>query len=177
MTSPSAGPAGMPSAIVNTFKLMSAGQLNLFVVLLLLSVMVAVVFFIVWVERAHRRIPVQYAKRVIGRRVYGGSGTYIPLKINGANVVPIIFASAILFFPLQLSQLVPNPPAWLTQSAQALASGPVNWTLEFILIVFFSVASEHFLTWSRKRRPTRSVLLSSAGRMQGSPLCSIVLEG
>ena len=76
--------------------------------------MIAIVLFIiaaiVTMERAQRRIPVQYAKRVVGRKVYGGSGTYIPLKINGANVVPIIFASAILFFPTQIAQLVPNPP-------------------------------------------------------------------
>jgi preprotein translocase subunit SecY len=110
---------------------------GLFTVLMVVIV-VFIIAAIVYMERAQRRIPVQYAKRVIGRRVYGGSGTYIPLKINGANVVPIIFASAILFFPLQLSQLVPNPPAWLTQMATALARGPVNWTLEFILIVFFT---------------------------------------
>ncbi len=58
-------------------------------------------------ERAQRRVPVQYAKRVVGRRVYGGTGTYIPFKINGANVVPIIFASAILFFPAQIATLSP----------------------------------------------------------------------
>jgi hypothetical protein len=86
-----------------------------------------VIAAIVTMERGQRRIPVQYAKRVVGRRVYGGSGTYIPLKINGANVVPIIFASAILFFPTQMIQLWPNPPAWLTSSRNALAARPVNW--------------------------------------------------
>jgi preprotein translocase subunit SecY len=110
---------------------------GLFTVLMFVIVLF-IIAAIVYMERAQRRIPVQYAKRVIGRRVYGGSGTYIPLKINGANVVPIIFASAILFFPLQLSQLVPNPPAWLTQGANALANGPLNWSLEFVLIVFFT---------------------------------------
>ncbi len=69
---------------------------------------VFIVAAIVTMERAQRRIPVQYAKRVVGRRVYGGSGTYIPLKINGANVVPIIFASAILFFPSQIATLTGN---------------------------------------------------------------------
>ncbi len=93
---------------------------------------------IVTMERAQRRIPVQYAKRVVGRKVYGGSGTYIPLKINGANVVPIIFATAILFFPTQILQLWPNPPQQVTDIANALASGPVNWTMEFVLIVFFT---------------------------------------
>lgn len=105
---------------------------------LLFVIVLFIIAAIVYMERAQRRIPVQYAKRVIGRRVYGGSGTYIPLKINGANVVPIIFASALLFFPLQLSQLVPNPQPWLTKGANALATGPLNWSLQFILIVFFT---------------------------------------
>ena len=77
---------------------------------------------IVTMERAQRRIPVQYAKRVVGRRVYGGSGTYIPLKINGANVVPIIFASAILFFPSQIATLTGNAVRCM-QIGNALASG------------------------------------------------------
>jgi len=122
-----------PIAIVQSVQFGS----GLFTALMLVIVLF-IVAAIVYMERAQRRIPVQYAKRVIGRRVYGGSGTYIPLKINGANVVPIIFASAILFFPTQLSQLVPNPPAWLTQAANSLAKGPVNWSLEFVLIVFFT---------------------------------------
>ena len=106
------------------------------------ALMVFIVLFIiaaiVTMERAQRRIPVQYAKRVVGRRVYGGSGTYIPLKINGANVVPIIFATAILFFPTQLLQLWPSPPQWVTTAASSLANGPVNWIAEFFLIVFFT---------------------------------------
>jgi len=122
-----------PIAIVQSVQFGS----GIFTALMFLIVLF-IIAAIVYMERAQRRIPVQYAKRVIGRRVYGGSGTYIPLKINGANVVPIIFASAILFFPTQLSQLVPNPPAWLTQAANSLSKGPVNWTLEFILIVFFT---------------------------------------
>ena len=106
--------------------------------LLMIVIVVFIIAAIVTMERGQRRIPVQYAKRVVGRRVYGGSGTYIPLKINGANVVPIIFASALLYFPTQLLQLIPNPPAWLTSFANSLASGPVNWTFEFVLIVFFT---------------------------------------
>ncbi|TLM98445.1 MAG: preprotein translocase subunit SecY [Actinobacteria bacterium] len=104
----------------------------------MIVIVVAVIAAIVYIDRGQRRIPVQYAKRVVGRRVYGGSGTYIPLKINGANVVPIIFASAILFFPTQIVALVPNPPAWLQNTANAIASGPLNWALEFALIVFFT---------------------------------------
>ena len=104
--------------------------------LLLFVIVLFVIAAIVTMERAQRRIPVQYAKRVVGRRVYGGSGTYIPLKINGANVVPIIFASAILFFPLQIATITNIP--WLINVGNALALGPVNWVAEFVLIVFFT---------------------------------------
>ena len=108
---------------------------GIFTVLLILIVL-GVIGAIVAMERAQRRIPVQYAKRVVGRRVYGGSGTYIPLKINGANVVPIIFATAILVFPAQLAQMIKVP--WLQSVGNAIATGPLNWVLEFILIVFFT---------------------------------------
>jgi preprotein translocase subunit SecY len=120
-----------PQAIVAsiTFK---SGVFTLMLFVIVLFVIAA----IVTMERAQRRIPVQYAKRVVGRRVYGGSGTYIPLKINGANVVPIIFASAILFFPLQIATITGNQ--WLINIGNALALGPVNWIAEFVLIVFFT---------------------------------------
>jgi len=120
-----------PQAIVQsiTFK---SGVFTLLLFVITLFVIAA----IVTMERAQRRIPVQYAKRVVGRKVYGGSGTYIPLKINGANVVPIIFASAILFFPLQIATITNIP--WLISIGNALAQGPVNWISEFVLIVFFT---------------------------------------
>jgi len=104
---------------------------------LLLIIVLFIIAAIVTMERAQRRIPVQYAKRVVGRRVYGGSGTYIPLKINGANVVPIIFASAILFFPSQIALMWPAQQ-WLQLGATAISKGPVNWVLDFLLIVFFT---------------------------------------
>jgi preprotein translocase subunit SecY len=104
---------------------------------LLLVIVLFIIAAIVTMERAQRRIPVQYAKRVVGRRVYGGSGTYIPLKINGANVVPIIFASAILFFPSQIALMWPQA-AWLQLAAAAISRGPVNWVMDFLLIVFFT---------------------------------------
>lgn len=101
---------------------------------------IAAAFFIivaiVTMERAQRRIPVQYAKRVVGRKVFGGVGTYIPLKLNAANVVPIIFASSVLNFPVVLSSL--SSVDWLTGVANAMAKGPVNWVLMGVLILFFS---------------------------------------
>ncbi len=120
-----------PQAIVQSFTFA-----NGILTMILLLMTVFIVAAIVTMERAQRRIPVQYAKRVVGRRVYGGSGTYIPLKINGANVVPIIFASAILFFPSQIATL--TNISWLVQIGNMLAKGPINWILEFLLIVFFT---------------------------------------
>ena len=123
-----------PIAIVQSFTL---GQGGWIFTLALIVIVALVIAAIVTMERAQRRIPVQYAKRVVGRKVYGGSGTYIPLKINGANVVPIIFASALLFFPSQLVYFFPKA-AWLQSAANALANGPVNWSVMFVLIVFFT---------------------------------------
>ena len=120
-----------PQAIVQSFTF-GNGVLTGLLLLTTLFVIAA----IVTMERAQRRIPVQYAKRVVGRRVYGGSGTYIPLKINGANVVPIIFASAILFFPSQIALITGNQT--LINLGTVLQKGPVNWVLEFALIVFFT---------------------------------------
>jgi len=120
-----------PQAIIQSVRFA-----NGLLTVVLLAMTLLIIAAIVTMERAQRRIPVQYAKRVVGRRVYGGSGTYIPLKINGANVVPIIFASAILFFPSQIATLA--NVSWLTTIGNALASGWVNWIMEFILIVFFT---------------------------------------
>jgi preprotein translocase subunit SecY len=103
---------------------------------LMLLITFFVIMAVVTMERAQRRVPVQYAKRVVGRRVYGGTGTYIPFKINGANVVPIIFASAILFFPTQIATLTGN--ATILRLANAMVQSWVYFVLDFALIVFFT---------------------------------------
>jgi preprotein translocase subunit SecY len=90
---------GLPSAVIQTVDQMQTGQISLLRVLFLVVMMVTVVAAIIYVERAHRRITVQYAKRVVGRRQYGGSSTHIPLKVNTGGVIPVIFASSILAFP------------------------------------------------------------------------------
>jgi preprotein translocase subunit SecY len=117
--------------------LIDAIQLNqwYWAVAIILAAFVVIVA-IVAMERAQRRIPVQYAKRVVGRKVFGGVGTYIPLKLNGANVVPIIFASSVLQFPVVLASL--SKVDWLTKTANVLSSGWVNWVLTAVLIVFFA---------------------------------------
>ena len=94
---------GLPRAILTTFDQMQTGQVGLIRILFLLVMMVAVVAAIIYVERGHRRIMVQYAKRVVGRRQYGGSSTHIPLKVNTGGVIPVIFASSLLAFPATLA--------------------------------------------------------------------------
>ncbi|MCP5049864.1 MAG: preprotein translocase subunit SecY, partial [bacterium] len=90
---------GLPGAIVNSVRLLSTGEMGIFAILIILILMVAVVGLIIFVEQGQRRIPVQYAKRVVGRRMYGGQSTHLPLKINTSGVIPPIFASSIIMFP------------------------------------------------------------------------------
>jgi preprotein translocase subunit SecY len=122
--------AGFPSAIMQSVSTQSAGM-----TILIILVVLAVIPGIVLIERAQRRIPINYAKRIQGRRVMGGQATYIPLKVNGAGVIPIIFASSLLYFPAQLAVFF--NVQWLTDVSNALSSGWINWVLNFALIVFF----------------------------------------
>lgn len=124
--------ARFPVTIVQSLQLS-----NPLLVVLFLIISIAVVAAVVYMERGQRRIPVQYAKRVVGRRVYGGVGTYIPLKVNGANVIPIIFASSLLLFPATLAQFFPNV-AWLAKLSEALSTGAPYIILYAVLIVFFT---------------------------------------
>ncbi|MGO5267926.1 preprotein translocase subunit SecY [Parafannyhessea umbonata] len=126
--------AGLPSALISSVKTSSTGTV---VTLITVLVMIAIIPVIVYIERGQRRIPVQYAKRVVGRRIMGGQSTYLPIKVNTAGVVPIIFASALLYLPAQLSVFFPNV-GWIQFVANALASGWVNWVLSVLLIVFFA---------------------------------------
>jgi preprotein translocase subunit SecY len=123
--------ARFPSAIAEAFSIKDW----YWVVAILLAV-AGIVAAIVYIERGQRRIPVQYAKRIVGRKVYGGAGTYIPLKVNGANVIPIIFASSILYFPVVIGELSRVP--WLQTFAASMSAGPVRWILTTVLIVFFA---------------------------------------
>ena len=100
--------ARMPSAIINTVRLMQTGEMGPLLILLVVAVMVVVVGCIIFMERSQRKIPVQYAKRVVGRKIYGGQSTHLPLKINTAGVIPPIFASSILMFPLTIAQFMPK---------------------------------------------------------------------
>jgi preprotein translocase subunit SecY len=128
---------GLPGAVVNTIEGIRTDQHSIFTVILLVLFMIAVVGFVVLMERAQRRIPVQYAKRVVGRKVYGGTNTYLPLRVNTAGVIPVIFASSILVLPQTLGQAVDAP--WAQAIARQLAMGePIYYLLQIVGIIFFA---------------------------------------
>src|SRR3990167_3546980 len=99
----------IPTAINNLVKLTSAGQLNILSLVLMVVMIFGVIVAVIMITQAQRRIPVQYAKRIVGRKVMGGQSTYLPLRVNQAGVIPIIFAQSILLFPATISQFIPNP--------------------------------------------------------------------
>jgi len=101
--------ARMPAGVARTFSLAHAGEISPFKIMAIVLIMVAVVAFIIFMERGQRRIPIQYAKRVVGRRVYGGQSTHLPLKVNTAGVIPPIFASSLLIFPSTIVSLANFP--------------------------------------------------------------------
>jgi preprotein translocase subunit SecY len=101
----------------------------------LLVVMVGVVGVIVFVESGQRRIPVQYAKRVVGRKMYGGQSTHLPLKVNSAGVIPPIFASSIIMFPATIANFVPHP--WMKAVADAMIPGRVGYELLYVVFIVF----------------------------------------
>ncbi len=127
--------ARLPSALGTTVQFVREGEMSLFVLLFVLAVAIAVTAVIVNIETAQRRIPVQYAKRVVGRRIYGGQTSHLPLKINTSGVIPPIFASSILVFPATLATFVPQ----LKQYSSLLTPG--GWfydVIYVILIIFFT---------------------------------------
>ncbi len=129
--------AAMPSAVTTTIQFMHEGEISLFVLIGLLVFMVVVVGAIIFMERGQRRIPVQYAKRVVGRKMYGGQSSHLPLKINTSGVIPPIFASSILIFPGTIASFFPDNPIAL-RAADALSPSSPIYTLLYVgLIVFF----------------------------------------
>jgi preprotein translocase subunit SecY len=128
--------AGMPSAVINSVRLLRTGELGIFTFILLLVLMVLVVAVIVYVETAQRRIPVQYAKRVVGRKMYGGQSTFLPLKINTSGVIPPIFASSIIMFPATIANFIEHP-IMKKISAMLNPSSPLYIGLYVALIFFF----------------------------------------
>ena len=126
----------VPSAIFSSVNLTSDLGTGIALTLVILAVVLVCIPLIIFVERAQRRIPVNYAKRVQGRKMMGGQSTYIPLKVNAAGVIPIIFASCIIYFPAQLAAIFNVD--WLTIFANWCSTGWLNWLLTVALIVFFA---------------------------------------
>jgi preprotein translocase subunit SecY len=126
----------IPAGIGNTLSLYRSGELPFIRLLLITAVILATFFVIIFVERGSRRIPVQYAKRVVGRKVYGGQNTHLPLKVNTSGVIPPIFASSLLMFPATAAQFIKLPA--LQQFVSWLQPGGLIYDVFFVsLIVFF----------------------------------------
>ncbi|HUU80114.1 MAG TPA: preprotein translocase subunit SecY [Acidobacteriota bacterium] len=130
--------ASLPVAVANSFRLIGTGEVTAFFMVLLVALMIGVVGLIVFVERGQRRIPVQYAKRIVGRKMYGGQSTHLPLKVNTAGVIPPIFASSILMFPATIANFlnVKEIP-WLQYAVNFLAPGHVVYSLIYVILIFF----------------------------------------
>jgi preprotein translocase subunit SecY len=128
--------AGLPAAIFNTFRLMQSGEITLFLLLFVLAFMVAILAFIVYMERGQRRIPIHYAKRMMGRKMMGGQTTHLPLRINTAGVIPPIFASSILMFPATLASF--SKYEILSKFSAYFAPSSIAYNVVYIaLIIFF----------------------------------------
>jgi preprotein translocase subunit SecY len=128
--------ARLPSAVMETYQLYEVGQLQGYLLLLLMGLMLGVIAAIVFLETGRRKIPVQYAKRVVGRRVFGGQSTHIPLKVNTAGVIPPIFASSIIAFPATIAGFIQIP--WVKNIGTMLAPGSFTYTVLYVgLIIFF----------------------------------------
>ena len=130
---------GFPRGAMTTLNQVSTGQISPLRIVFLVILMVLVVAAIIFVERGNRRVTVQYAKRVVGRRMYGGSSTHIPLKVNTGGVIPVIFASSILAFPATIAQSLFSGQKWVDPFVQQLNIGMPLYNLLYILgIVFFA---------------------------------------
>jgi preprotein translocase subunit SecY len=127
-----------PRAVIATFDQLRTGQIGLLTMAILVVLMVGVIAAIIYVERGHRRITVQYAKRVVGRRQYGGSSTHIPLKVNTGGVIPVIFASSILTFPATFRGVF-TPGGWADSAIRQIEYGMPLYNLLYVTgIIFFA---------------------------------------
>ena len=141
--------ARIPTEIIQTWSLFRVGEVGIISLIALLVVVVLVIAGVVAIQLGQRRIPVQYAKRVVGRRLYGGQGTHIPLRVNQAGVIPIIFASAILIFPGTLAQFFQGS-ALMQKVAQALSPGTLLYLILYaILIIVFTFSIPPYLLTHR----------------------------
>ena len=129
--------AALPKNLGRIYQYLQAGTINGFNAVLFGLIAVGMVVFVILIHQAHRRIPISYAKRVVGQRTYGGHSSHIPLKVNQAGVIPIIFASSVLMFPVTIAQFVDIP--WVKTVAGYFAWGtPLQTSLYALLIIFFT---------------------------------------
>jgi len=129
--------ARLPQAVWELINMMRRGDLNPVFVIIVLIMFVAVISLVVFEQQGQRKIPVNYAKRVVGRKMYGAQNTYIPFKINPSGVIPVIFASSILTFPLQIAQTVGGNVAWLAAVAHALSPRGTLYNILYVLLIIF----------------------------------------
>ena len=127
--------AGFPNAIISSISLIRAGELHIFLMLIVIVMMVVVIGFIIFMERGQRKIPVQYAKRVVGRKIYGGQNTHLPLKVNTSGVIPPIFASSLLMFPATIAGFIAVP--WVQTFSNLLTPGSAVYTIIYVGLIFF----------------------------------------
>ncbi len=127
--------AGTPAAILQSLDLMGTGELPVLLMLFLVVLMVVVIGVIVFTEGGQRRIPIQYAKRVVGRKMFGGQSTHLPLKVNTSGVIPPIFASSIIMFPATIAQFVDHP--WMQTVSAMLTPGTAGYSVIFVGAIFF----------------------------------------
>lgn len=126
----------LPTALINTVKLLNAGQISLFIIIFVVALMFAVIAGIVFVERGQRRLPIHYAKRVVGLKTFNAQTSHLPLKVNMAGVIPPIFASSIIMFPATIANFIDIP--WVQNIAKSLTPGHVIYNIFFVaFIVFF----------------------------------------
>jgi len=128
---------GFIPAVREVFRMITIDQISPFFMVIILVVMLAVVGFVVFMERGQRRIPVQYAKRVVGRKMYGGQSTHLPLKINAAGVIPPIFASSIIMFPATIANFMTNDLPWLQVIVDNLQPNMVIYNVIYIIFIIF----------------------------------------
>jgi preprotein translocase subunit SecY len=127
--------ARFPNAIISSAALIRSGELHILIMIPVIVMMVAVIGAIIFMERGQRKIPVQYAKRVVGRKVYGGQSTHLPLKMNTAGVIPPIFASSILMFPATIAGFITVP--WVQTVSRQLTPGTIVYTILYVSMIFF----------------------------------------
>ncbi|BEH11366.1 MULTISPECIES: preprotein translocase subunit SecY [Geobacter] len=127
--------ARIPTALLNTGRLIKTGQLSLFVILLVVALMFLVIAAIVYVERGQRRLPIHYAKRVVGLKTYGGQTSHLPLKVNMAGVIPPIFASSIIMFPATVANFINVP--WVQTVAKSLTPGNLAYEIFYVAFIIF----------------------------------------